>query len=102
MGKRIAKRIDGRRNNGGARPGGGRPKAKHEDDVRTAIRCALERSPGALDAIWDKVIELAKLGSERHQYIFFTYYYGKPKETMVIEGSPPIMLTRKIITVDGN
>lgn len=67
-----------------------------EEDVRGAIKRALDAQPGgagpALDAIWKNVIDEAREGSDKHQKIFLEYYYGKPKEN---EGNP----TEMVITI---
>lgn len=75
---------------GGYRPGAGRKKAAVEEDVKGAINRALEANPEALNDIWNKVIQKAKDGSEKHITIFLNYYYGKPKETVKMEHSGEI------------
>lgn len=81
---------------GGARKGAGRKPAAIEDDVRGAIKRALEAQPeGAsetLRKIWDNVIQGAVKGNEKQQRIFLEYFHGKPKEN---EGNP----TEMIITI---
>lgn len=67
---------------GGARNGAGRKTRQVEEDVKGAIKAALNANPGALEAIWNKVITRAKEGSDKHAQIFFNYYYGKPKENL--------------------
>lgn len=80
-------------NKGGARPGAGRKPLSLENDVKTAIKLALAKDPDALTAVWSKVIEKAKAGSDKHISILFNYNYGKPKDN---EGQPSEM----IITVN--
>jgi hypothetical protein len=77
---------------GGSRKGSGRKPAAIEDDVRGAIKAAMNRNPGAMDKIWDNIIEQSAKGSEKHQKILLEYIYGKPKEN---EGQP----TRMVISV---
>jgi hypothetical protein len=68
---------------GGIRNGAGRKPVAIEDNVKEAIKQALERSgPNTLNEIWSSVIDKAKKGSDKHQSIFFSYYYGKPKENL--------------------
>lgn len=74
---------------GGARPGAGRKKSAIEDNVRAHIKSAV--TDADLAAIWKKVGEQAKAGSEKHIQILFNYYYGKPKEN---EGEPTEMIIR--------
>lgn len=63
-----------------------------EEDVKGAIKRALDAHPGALDEVWSSVIKNAKQGNEKHQKILLEYYYGKPKEN---EGQP----SKMVITV---
>lgn len=63
-----------------------------EEDVKGAIKRALDAQPGALDEVWKSVILNAKQGNEKHQKILLEYYYGKPKEN---EGQP----SKMVITV---
>lgn len=78
---------------GGKRQGAGRKPLSLENDVKTAIREALASDPTALTMVWQKVIEKAKAGSDKHISILFAYNYGKPKDN---EGQPSEM----IITVN--
>lgn len=79
--------------NGGARKGAGRKPMAIEEDVRGAIKRALEARPEgaaeALQKIWDNVIDGAIKGNEKQQKIFLEYYHGKPKEN---EGNPTEMV----------
>lgn len=63
-----------------------------EDDVKGAIKAALAKNPQALAEVWEKIIDKARQGSEKHAMILLNYYYGKPKEN---EGQP----TKMTITV---
>lgn len=78
---------------GGKRPGAGRKPVAVEEDVRAAIRRAIEDSPEAINKIWKSILEKAEKGSDKHAQLLFNYYYGKPKEN---EGAPSEM----IITVN--
>lgn len=76
---------------GGKRPGAGRKPLAVEDDVRAAIKAAIQETPDALNAIWKRVVREAKAGSDKHTQILFNYYYGKPKDN---EGQPTEMIIR--------
>lgn len=76
---------------GGKRAGAGRKTIAQEDNVREAIKNALE--PDSMEKIWRKIREKAEQGSDKHAQLLFNYYYGKPKEN---EGLP----TEMIITVN--
>jgi hypothetical protein len=70
--------------NGGARPGAGRKPIAIEDNVKAVIKKAMDLSGGenALVEVWQKIIEKAKLGSDKHAQILLNYYHGKPKENL--------------------
>jgi hypothetical protein len=72
---------------GGARPGAGRKKQAIEDNVKAHIKAAM--TDADLKAIWQKIVEMSKSGSEKHTQILMSYYYGKPKEN---EGQPTEMI----------
>lgn len=74
---------------GGKRPGAGRKPLSVEDDVRGAIRNAIQNDPDALNEIWKRVVKEAKGGSDKHTQLLFNYYYGKPKDN---EGAPTEMI----------
>jgi hypothetical protein len=76
---------------GGKRAGAGRKPLAIEDDVRAAIKAAIQETPDALNAIWKRVVKEAKAGSDKHTQILFNYYYGKPKDN---EGQPTEMIIR--------
>ena len=82
-------------NKGGARPGAGRKPKAIEDDVKGAIKNAIERNPGALEAIWDRVVKEAKAGDVKQAALFFNYYYGKPKENLEQPQEMTINVVRK-------
>lgn len=69
---------------GGKRDGAGRKTVAVEDNVKSVIKKALDQSGGenALLEIWQKIIEKAKGGSDKHAQIFLSYYHGKPKENL--------------------
>jgi hypothetical protein len=68
---------------GGARPGAGRKSVAIEDNVKQIIKQALGRSgEDAMVKIWEKIIEKAKAGSDKHAQILLNYYHGKPKENL--------------------
>lgn len=69
--------------NGGARPGAGRKSVAIEDNVKEVIKQALGKSgDDAMVQIWQKIIEKAKAGSDKHAQILLNYYHGKPKENL--------------------
>lgn len=97
----MANVTDGRRNNGGRSTKGyaGRKSAKVEENVRKAILRAAKRNPKALDRIWDKILEKALTGSEKHIRIVCDYYWGRPVENVKIEQkSMSLHVTRTIVT----
>lgn len=69
---------------GGKREGAGRKALAVEDNVKNVIKQALDQSGGdkALIEIWQKIIEKAKDGSDKHAQILLNYYHGKPKENL--------------------
>lgn len=68
---------------GGARPGAGRKSVAIEDNVKEIIKQALGKSgDDAMVQIWQKIIEKAKAGSDKHAQILLNYYHGKPKENL--------------------
>lgn len=69
---------------GGKREGAGRKPVAIEDNVKTVIKKAMDLSGGenALIEVWQKIIEKAKMGSDKHAQIFLNYYHGKPKENL--------------------
>jgi hypothetical protein len=68
---------------GGARPGAGRKPIAIEDNVKEVIKMALGRSgDDSMVLIWQKIIEKAKAGSDKHAQILLNYYHGKPKENL--------------------
>lgn len=76
-----------RPNTGGKRRGAGRKSMAVEDNVRAHIKAAM--TDADLKAIWSKIVEQARNGSEKHTQILMSYYYGKPKEN---EGQPTEMI----------
>lgn len=74
---------------GGARVGAGRKPLAVEEDVRAAIKAAIQDTPNALTTIWKRVVKEAEAGSDKHTQILFNYYYGKPKDN---EGQPTEMI----------
>ena len=65
--------MDGRKNNGGAREGAGRPKKSDEAEL-------IERLKKFDDIAEQKLIEGVQSGSYPHLKIFYEYRYGKPKQ----------------------
>lgn len=69
---------------GGKREGAGRKPVAVEDNVKVVIKKAMDLSGGenALLEVWQKIIEKAKMGSDKHAQILLNYYHGKPKENL--------------------
>lgn len=85
---------------GGKREGAGRPKgSKAENNVKEEISKAIEASGGesVLTEIWQKILEKAKQGSEKHAQIFLNYYYGKPVDNINVQGGMVMTFTRKVV-----
>jgi len=83
--------------NGGKREGAGRKTLAIEDNVKEVIRKAMDLSGGesALTEIWQKIIEKAKQGSDKHAQILLNYYHGKPKENLEQPSEMIINIRRK-------
>lgn len=68
---------------GGQRPNSGRKSLAIEENVKAVIQMALGKSgETAMVEIWQKIIEKAKQGSDKHAQILLNYYHGKPKENL--------------------
>lgn len=68
---------------GGGRPNAGRKTLAIEENVKAVIQMALGKSgETAMVEIWQKIIEKAKQGSDKHAQILLNYYHGKPKENL--------------------
>jgi hypothetical protein len=69
---------------GGKRPNSGRKPMAVEENVKSFIKRAMESSGGeeALVKVWEKIVEKAKAGSDKHAQILLNYYHGKPKENL--------------------
>jgi len=69
---------------GGKRSGSGRKPMAVEENVKSFIKRAMDKTGGeeALVEIWQKIVEKAKAGSDKHAQILLNYYHGKPKENL--------------------
>jgi hypothetical protein len=68
---------------GGIRQGAGRKPQAIEDNVKKVIKEALDRKGSdAMAKVWEKIIEKAMAGSDKHAQILLNYYHGKPKENL--------------------
>ncbi len=68
---------DGRKNNGGSRPGSGRrPKA---DELKLIEQMDAVLAP---EDVWQKVASLCKQGDMQALKTWIEYRYGKPKQSM--------------------
>lgn len=72
--------ADGRKNNGGPRPGAGRPKKAEEEKVRNLGLKAISETFGDEEGIWKHIAKEAKK-SYPHLKLLVEHIYGKPKET---------------------
>ena len=71
--------MDGRKDNGGSRQGAGRkPKAEEQQ----LIEKLTPMNKDALKALRDAV----KDGESWAVKLYFEYFYGKPKQTLALEG----------------
>jgi hypothetical protein len=86
---------------GGVRPGAGRKSAAVEKSVRDAIRRATKKDPKAIERVWQKVIQKAEEGSERHAALLFSYQYGKPVEQVQVT-TKQLIFKRIIVTIDAS
>ena len=97
------KKTDGRRNNGGHSTKGraGRKPIAREVHVLDVIQRAFNYNPdGEYDEeveIWRKVIEKALKGSDKHVLMLFNYRYGKPKETVDVNGGMKVVVTSVVV-----
>lgn len=69
---------------GGKRAGAGRKPFAVEDNVKAVIKLALDQAGGeqTMVDVWQKIIEKAREGSDKHAQILLNYYHGKPKENL--------------------
>ena len=73
---------DGRKNNGGSRPGAGRPKKSDEKRTSSMAIKALVKRWGSEDGAFDKLAEFADAGSFPHFRSLLEYSYGKPQDNL--------------------
>jgi len=69
--------ADGRKNNGGARPGAGRKPKAEEAKIIENMDSHINQ-----DEVWKKMAELIKEGDTRALTLYLNYRFGKPKETV--------------------
>jgi len=69
--------ADGRKNNGGARPGAGRKPKAEESKIIENMDSHINQ-----DEVWKKMAELIKEGDTRALTLYLNYRFGKPKETI--------------------
>lgn len=65
--------MDGRKDNGGARPGAGRPKKTDEQDVINLLDKHIDR-----DVVAQKLKELILKGDNKAIALYMNYIFGKP------------------------
>ena len=87
--------MDGRKNNGGARAGAGRPKKADETKL-------IERLDSLINQ--DEVIEILKKkiieGDQRAMTLYFNYRYGKPKESIDVTSGGLNLSFKDLVTFD--
>lgn len=88
---------DGRVNNGGKRPGQGRPPKADEEKARNLAVAAIESKHGSLEAGLQYLLD-----SEEPALIKFVYEHaiGKPREKLDLHSDAPLMPTF-ILNFDG-
>lgn len=69
--------MDGRVNNGGKRPGAGRPKKAEENKLIERLDAIIDS-----DVVIQKLLELSVDGDMRAIKLYMEYRFGKPKETV--------------------
>lgn len=69
---------------GGKRNGSGRKAKFAENELKEQILSAAGED--GLEKVWKKVFTKAKEGSITHINTLFAYFYGKPKETVQLDG----------------
>lgn len=86
---------DGRRNNGGARPGAGRKAKAVEDDLQRRLKRAVrgDAPKDKLDQVFAALVEDAisvsqKTRSEARK-VLMAYIYGKPVQRVLVEEDKP-------------
>jgi len=77
---------DGRKDNGGNRPGSGRKSKAEELGLIGLIEDVVSEKERR--AIIKKLAEKAKEGSFNHLQLYMAYYYGKPQEKINLSGDP--------------
>lgn len=69
---------------GGKRANSGRKPMAVEENVKSFIKRAMDKTGGeeALVKIWEVIVAKAQAGSDKHAQILLNYYHGKPKENL--------------------
>lgn len=80
---------------GGKREGSGRKPKFAENELKEQILKATGET--GLTEVWAKLFQEAKKGSIPHINTLLNYYYGKPKESLQVDGDMSIVLTRKVL-----
>ena len=76
--------ADGRKNNGGARKGAGRPSKAKEEHVRRLGIQAIENTYGSVEDYY-KHIAKESMSSFPHLKLLQEYVFGKPKEIIEVQ-----------------
>lgn len=75
---------DGRKNNGGARKGAGRPSKAKEEHVRRLGLNAIEKIYGSVDKYYEHIAK-ESMQSFPHLKLLQEYVFGKPKEVIEVQ-----------------
>lgn len=78
---------DGRRNNGGARPGAGRKSKAAEAELRRLLKRCWPKEQR--EAAFKKLAERAALGSMEAIKFLSSYAFGKPVQRVIVEDDKP-------------
>ena len=88
--------ADGRKNNGGARPGAGRKPRIDEDILHEMMDRAL-----APQEVWDKLAEKVQEGDVNAIKLFCSYRFGQPSNKVELSGKDGTDIIVNIVPPDS-